>query len=95
MYVCSNHEGLMLGLFPICVLDPLLWLSFVSSWIGCSFFYSLSVIDWFSFLRCLLILYYILKEIIFTGSVKSEERKQLEAISSLFQKHRTCQWQWQ
>ena len=49
-----DFDLLIRGRFPICVLEPLLWLSFVSSWIGCSFFYSLSVIDWFSLLRCLL-----------------------------------------
>ena len=58
--IMHNHEGLIRGVFPICVLDPLPWLSSVSSWIGCFFFYSLSIIDWFPLLRCLLILYYIL-----------------------------------
>ena len=52
----SNHEGSIRGLSPICVVDPLLWLPFVSSGIGRSFFYSLWIIN----LRCLLILYYVL-----------------------------------
>ena len=62
--------------FPI-VLDPLLWLSFVSTWIGCSSYYSLSVIDsvdWFCLPRCLLILYYIL---FFFSKVCTELRGQL------------------
>ena len=77
--VCSNFEGTISVTFLSCVLDHILWIFLVLCSFGVLSFVPSRHrvdIDWFIFLRCLLILYYIL----FFGSQKRLRFHRVEMV---------------